>query len=186
MAICGERYKYLAVTVSGYNFDNPYGLFAVGYTDYAEWHAVAERLVGLVNEHLAALQVVELAKNPAMPKFQALAADRTNMLRHFEDLPGLFGMYATKEPLDQALSVVAEAICLLEQTDNAIESYGEVAPEVPGVRPPEKPPFKLPELPKSGDIPWYVWLIGGTAAAAMIGGLYYRTRGPQTGQRGRT
>lgn len=186
MSVCGERYKYLAVTISGYNFDNPHGLYVFPFADYLEWKAVAEKVVGLVNKHLASLQAVELVKNPATPEFLKLTAERTLLVKHFEDLPAIisFSTDSQYEWIDAAMAVVSEALCLLEQTDVAIESYGEKAPEVPGLgpKPEDKPRLpKLPEIPDPKDIPWWVWVIGGTATLAIAGGLYQRTRGPSRG-----
>lgn len=139
---CGERYEHLAVTESGYTPKNPYGAFVLVFKDYAEWKALAEKLIGFVNEHLSRLQGIELKKDPAMPQWNHAAKARATLLKNNEDLPRVQDsiLMGDDEAIHLAIAVVAEALCVLDVTDAAIEGYSERAPEIPSITPAPKPP----------------------------------------------
>lgn len=165
---CGDRYKHLAVTTDGYTPENPYGAFIVPFRDYAQWRSLAEKLTGIVNEHVVMLQAVEAKKAPTLPEFTRVNEARATLLSNLEALPSVVGSgtMPDAEPIDLALAVVAEALCVLEQADDAIEGYSERAPEVPGVTP-------TPKKPGSGPDQLRDWAITLAIVAALGVGGYF-------------
>lgn len=173
---CGDRYKFLAITASGYTPDNPWGVVLLPFTDYAEWKVTTDSIIHLVNKHLIELQRIEAARGGTFLKWIPLANERTDLIRRYDELPSIVGSGTMhdKEPIAMALDVVAEGLCLLEKTDDAIASYGQTPPPVPGVRP---VPKEKPELPALQDIPWPIYAVGGVLVAAAAYGIYRRARG---------
>lgn len=152
---CGDRYKHLAVTSKGYTPENTYGVFYLP-TDYADWTALADKLVGLASTHMAKLQAVEAGRGKALRKFNALSGEWAALLRKKEDLPTL--MLASASDLPKVVDVVNASLCLLEQVDDAIASYGVDVPEIPT---PGRGPAPAP--PTAGGLfdPFFIALVVG-------------------------
>lgn len=140
MAECGDRYRALAITASGYTPDNPWGV-ALIISDYGEWRDLAEKLVSLVNVHMATLQAIESKQAKGMPEFLRLSSEWSVLLAHYEALPE-FIFVVSETKTRKAIAVVTEALCVLERVDEVIEHYGEEPPGVPspGRDPAPKPP----------------------------------------------
>lgn len=159
---CGDRYKHLAVTSKGYTPENTYGVFYLP-TDYADWTALADKLTGIASAHMAKLQAIEAARG-RLRKFNALSGEWAALLRKNEDLPTL--LLASASDLPKVVDVVNASLCLLEQVDDAIASYGVEAPEIPT---PGRGPAPAP--PTAGGLfdPFFVGLV--------VGGGYLIYRG---------
>lgn len=161
---CGDRYRYLAVTKSGYTPENPNGAFYLP-SDYSEWTAVADRVVGFVNAHITELQTIEAGEGKGFPTFAPLSAERAAFLRAREALPSL--LLAAGKDLPKVIDVVMQGLCLLEQIDDAIAGYGVEAPELPSPgRDPKPPP--LPSPSTIGNTVITLLIIGG-----VVGAGYY-------------
>lgn len=161
---CGDRYRHLAVTKSGYTPDNPHGAFYVP-TDYSEWTAVADKVAGWVNTHIVELQTIEAQSGEGFPKFGPLSSEWSAFLRAKEALPSL--LLAAGKDLPRVIDVVMQGLCLLEQIDDAISSYGAEAPELPS---PGRDP-KPPPLPTASTIGNTVITLG--VIAVVVGAGYY-------------
>ena len=182
---CGDKFKYLAITVDGYNFDNPHGLVAI-YADYAGWQQLAVELVKLAETHFEALAAVEDKRSPipglpVRPKWSEILDAKQKMIDAKNDLPGFlgstYGSFSYATPIQEAQEVIRQALCVLELSDDAIVSYGEKPPAIPGVKPAKKEPF----IPPSLQLPDLVPDLGKVALGiAAIGGLaYVVTRWPK-------
>lgn len=175
---CGDRYRHLAVTSSGNSFDNPYDDVATA-ADFEEWVGLAEKLERLANAHLAQLAYIECSRNagtncgtdeaqsPVWTKWNALIPLQNELRGQIEDLNGFFntiGNLSYHEPIEEAMAAAASALCLLEQSDDALVGYGAVPPAIPGV---------WPKPTSNSDFPWWGWALLGAGGVITLGALSY-------------
>jgi hypothetical protein len=179
MAVCGERYKHLAVTTDGYSFENPYGHFGTPYV-YVQWRAVAEKIVKLGVDHLEELDRIQ-EEHGLYEGWGELVADKDELVEHFDDLPWVTTVaisgFHVESGIAEAMTVTSEALCFLERVDLAIESYKRAVPSIPGIVPEKKGPAKLPgpTLPLIGEVPWG-YVIAGVVVVGTVA-LYRRAKG---------
>lgn len=137
---CGNIYRSSVVTADGYSLDNPYGRFAV-WTDYSGWKIATLQTINRMNEHYAAL---------AKAEGEPLAAWRAFFVRHNEinvaykmlPKPSAWMLGGTIiESIGAAVGVVVDALCAMEQYDNAILA-------IPGASPPPPVPTTVKPEPK--------------------------------------
>jgi hypothetical protein len=191
---CGDKYKFLAVTGSGTNFDNPYEK-APTLADFEEWVGLAERIEKIANDHLRQLAYVECvraggtgcgtsdATSSSWKKYNELIPLQNQLRAQIEDLTGFwspgFDNWTFHEPVQEAMEAVSSGLCLLEQANDAIISYGVKPQIVPGVKTPALPP-------SDSGIPWWVWVaVGGGVVligSAVISGMTGRRRNPEQEQ----
>lgn len=169
---CGDRYKHLAVTKSGYDPDNPNGAFYLP-SDYSEWTAVADRVVELVNKHILELQQIEAEHGKGFKYFGPLSGERATLLRAREDLPSL--LLAAGKDLPKVIDVVMQGLCLLEQVDDAIADYGVTPPELPS---PGRDP-KPPPLPGPSSIGNAVITLAIVGAVVGVGYFFFKSSGSE-------
>lgn len=142
---CGDRYRDLLVNANGNSADDACNLYC-GFTDYERWRDRARELSVLVSEHWQELARIEngLATNA---RREALLPQQHALVDDFDRLPtATQAMFQLDEltwdaSVARAVSVCRQAVCVLEQVDDAIASYGAAPPPVPTSTKP-KPPFK--------------------------------------------
>jgi len=176
--ICGERYKNLAVTSSGYSFDNAFGLFAT-IEDYTEWRAVAKKIMDLGHDHLVTLGEIEEVVG-TYPKWNELVGKNNKLIDHYDNLPWTISIWTgaqIEEAISEAMVVVSEGMCFLDQVDAAISSYQRDPPRIPGIVPKKKPPaeFPKPKLPIIGEVDWGYVIVGALVVGGVV--LYRRAGG---------
>lgn len=168
---CGEKYKYLVVTPSGYTFEEPGSTLPfVGQSMYQEWYALAQDLALQAYQRFAELGKIECeatggadcrtdeSSGGSYPRWNALVPLNNAMHAKLEDLstPVLVVQYGVAR--SQAQSVIRDALCLLEEADEGIAYYGGSEPITPGL--------------EVGTPTWkWVALGGGTLLA--LGGVAY-------------
>jgi hypothetical protein len=157
---CGDKYKHLVVTSSGYTPSSPGSdLPFAGQSVYAEWYELANKLSVEANHRFEQLGEIEGEKGKhGYPKWNALVELNNRMTSRYKGLtspPLVFFDYAGARA--QAQTVIADALCLMESSDAGIKSYGGNVPNQPG---------SLGEL---GDIPWWVWVGGGAVLTVGLG-----------------
>lgn len=166
---CGDKYRKLVVTTSGYTLDNPYGSVAIPY-DYAEWMQLAEKLAGLADQHRDRLAEIE-TKLDAFPKWNATIDAKFAMSQALDDMPwtitaALSGS-AIIEAIGKAQAAIQHALCLLELSDDGIASYGELPPAIPGLAPKSR-------LSKEAEsTSRWKWIGGMVLGVVAIGGSAY-------------
>lgn len=175
---CGDRYRHLAVTSSGNSFDNPYDDVATA-ADFEEWVGLAEKLERVANAHLAELAYIECSRNagtdcgtddaqsPVWTKWNALIPLQNELRGQIEELNGFFntiGNLSYHEPIEEAMAAASSALCLLEQSDDALVGYGAAPPAIPGV---------WPKPTKNDDFPWWGWALLGAGGVITLGALSY-------------
>lgn len=132
---CGDRYRYLAVTVSGLSLENPYDDLAT-VPDFREWKERARELSVLAQSYHDALGVEEEAKTPgSFALWNAVNEVRSRMVERYDELPS----FLSTDPPDDiaaAQAVIFDALCVMEMSVDGIASLGGTAPAVPGAPPP--------------------------------------------------
>jgi hypothetical protein len=172
---CGEKYKYLIVTASGYTLEDPGSdLPFAGNSMYSEWYDLAHDLAKQAYRRFAELGQIECeatggancdtedASGGHYPRWDALVSINNRMTQKLDDLPGPFfagPSYGLSR--SQAQSVIKDAVCLMEQADDGILHYGGNVPTTPsfGGAEPGRPMWE------------WIAFAGGTALA--IGGIAY-------------
>lgn len=168
---CGEKYKYLVVTPSGYTFEEPGSTLPfLGQSMYQEWYALAQDLALQAYQRFAELGKIECEatggsdcrgddpSGGSYPRWNALVSLNNAMHAKLEDLstPVLVVQYGVAR--SQAQSVIRDALCLMQEADEGIAFYGGDVPITIGT-----------EL---GTASWkWVALGGGTLLA--LGGIGY-------------
>ena len=159
---CGDRYRHLAVTSNGYTMDNPFGLVGLYPYDYIQWRDLARKLVETATEHFKALGDYEDSIGVAA-KWNELIPLQNGMIEDYEALPDIWFTGATGEAgIGQAQEVVAQALCLMEQADDALVAYKQKPPIIPGVLPKPRPGRD------DSSIPWWVWGVGAGVTAMAV------------------
>ena len=185
---CGDRYKHLIVTADGYTLDNLYGSFPFA-SDYTGWKLLADRMVELANDAFLRLGEIEGDRGVAT-HWNALQPLQNNLIGHWQELEDDWHQITltqgTVEEINKAAQVCAEAICLLDRANAAIESYGAM-PEVPGA-PPGTDPGSDPTIPDvtptpqndrpgganaPSGTPWWVGPMLGASAVIITSALAY-------------
>lgn len=143
---CGEKYKYLVVTPSGYTFEEPGSTLPfVGQSMYQEWYALAQDLALQAYQRFAELGKLECEatggadcrgddpSGGSYPRWNALVSLNNSMHAKLEDLstPVLVVQYGVAR--SQAQSVIRDALCLMEKADEGIAFYGGDVPVSPGL-----------------------------------------------------
>jgi hypothetical protein len=175
---CGDKYKFLAVTSNGYTFENPFGTVGIYPYDYIQWKDLARKLVELANAHYHALGSYEAAISGGThhPKWNDLQPMQNKMVGDYDDLPftALSGS-SGEEGISKAQDVISTALCLLEQSDDALNAYGQTPPAVPGVVP-------KPREPRDDTgTPWWIWMaLGG--GVVLVGGAVIYARSARRGR----
>lgn len=161
---CGDTLRHLAVTKSGYTPENPNGAFYLP-GDYSEWQTLLDKVAGWVNAHIAELQAIEAQEGSGFVRFAPLSGEWTSFLRAKEALPNV--LLAAGKDLPRVVDVVMQGLCLLEQIDEAISSYGAAAPELPSPgRDPKPPPLPSPSTIGNGVITLAI-------VAVLVGAGYF-------------
>ncbi len=169
---CGDPYKYLVVTKDGYTIDNQYGWTPYA-SDYSGWYDRTKELVEMANDAFHQLGDIEAATG-SYPKWNALIPLQNNMIAHFDELESDWHQISftqgTQEAIGEAVQVSIEAICLLDQANAAIKSYGGKPNVIPDITPPKR----------EDQEPWWLRpLIGAGVAitvAAVGYGLYQKAK----------
>lgn len=155
---CGDRYRYLVVTASGLNLENPYDNVPL-FSDFEEWKALARRLLLLSQEFKDVLAAQEEAATPGQfPLWNAVNEVHARAVEKYDALPSLFSGDVASDVGD-AQSAIFDALCVIEMSEDAIVELGGTAPPVPGAPPPKQPPSIIPEIP-----PWVLPVGLGVAA----------------------
>jgi hypothetical protein len=168
---CGSKYRSLVVTVSGYTFENPYGMVAFG-SDYEEWRELARQISDMANDRLGELGAAECqatggtnctdpdeASGGTYPRWNALLDLNNRMTASYKALPNSFTTNPV-EGIGRSQAVINDALCLLEKSDEGLKAYGQVPPPIvdPGASGAKR------------QIPIYAWTaLGG--AALVAGGV---------------
>lgn len=176
---CGDRYKKLAVTSSGYTFENSFGHFAWS-KDYEEWVALAKRLENMATQRFRRLARVECAKvggincalqglpygiapfDAKLVRTNALEPLKSSLRDQIENLPSSWVQFNLSEGVQEAQAAVASALCLMEESDSALEFYGEKPLVVPDITP-----------SSAGGTPWWVWGLVGVGTVVVVGSVGY-------------
>lgn len=161
---CGDQYRYLEVTDSGYTRDNPYGTIPL-FTDYEQWKELARTLSVKANERFNELGTVEQEEgNGTYPFWNQLVELNNSMSTKYSALPSTFTL-SVPGAIRDAQAVIDDALCLMERSDEGILHYTGTKP--------------APVRTKMR--PWVKWtLIGAGALTAgvltAVGVKYYRKR----------
>lgn len=131
---CGDSYRSLIVTVSGYTPKNPYGSFALPY-DYAEWLNLASNLGIRAGTHLERLQSAQKTEEQTIRSNELV--DRYNTLvAQIDAMPSVFwggisGQNITTG-ISQGVDASLEAACVMEQIDQELSKLGLTPPPEAG------------------------------------------------------
>jgi hypothetical protein len=189
---CGEKYRHLVVTASGYTLENPYGAVAFG-SDYEEWREQAREWSVKANRIFADLGELECEKTGGLlcesetfaqggqyPKWSALLDLNNRMTESYQALPNA---YVTNPVVGIGASqkVIADALCLIDRAEQAIRFYGGTVTDMPTVTPEEAPGFLGRIFPSLNfKIPWYAWAglatVGFASGAAIAYGVRNRVK----------
>ena len=179
---CGEKYRHLAVTVSGQTLDDPYGM-APTRADYEEWLDLAKALVAQANDRFKELGDLECeatggsgcgteeVSGGSYPRWDALVPLQNQMDGKLEELDSFwnFDFSLTYIPaIQKAQAIVVDALCLMEKSDAGIQEYGGQIPVTPSV-----------ELDQ-GSSSWKWFALGGGAVIALGGIGYALGKGPSS------
>ena len=157
---CGDKYKHLVVTSSGYTPSSPGSdLPFAGQSVYAEWYELANKLSVEARERYELLGEIEGQKSKSgYPKWDALVDLDNRMKSRVQGMtspPLVFFDYAGARA--QAQTVIADALCLMQSANAGIKSYGGNVPSQPG------------SLGDAAEIPWWVWVGGGAVLTVALG-----------------
>jgi len=191
MAICSPEYLALVVTRSGHTpkepFDSVLGMeIPPTLGVYGEWKDLAVELAEEMHNHLVALGDVETAKG-TYPKWNSFVEESNRIRAEADDLGSQFteffkeladGEFVLTGPIERAIRVSTEAVCLMEQIDEAIADYGETPPGIAAFHEKKETKKDKPSLGFLGT----VGILAITAGVA--GGIYYlsRDRSPAIGE----
>lgn len=166
---CGDRFKYLAKTTSGLTLDSPGTILPatpMGQQIYSEWYDLARRLSAQANAKMNELGAIEETQGN-YPKWNMLVSMNNDMTEAYEGLsnPALVFDYAGAR--DEAMAVVRQALCLYEQSSDAIASYS-------------------PTTKTQHKVPMWVWIVGPLLGVGIIvaSAVTIRSRRGQQAQRG--
>lgn len=183
---CGDRYKYLIVTADGYTIDNKYGNFPLS-SDYTGWLTRVDELIEMANDAYQQLGTIECQRTGgtncgtssvaggSYPKWNALITLQNNIIAHRDNLEDdwhqVSGTQGLVEEINKAAQVAVEAVCLLDQANAGIQSYGNAPTVIPDITP----------TPQDEREPWWLWpLVGAGATLAVVAvgyGLIHKKRG---------
>lgn len=177
---CGDKYRHLVVTASGYTPENPGG--SVPFVDadvYPEWHALAKKLATEAYARFIALGTLECQKTGgtgcgtddvsggSYPKWNSLLDLNDRVAVGYDELSDPTWVLDREQARGEAQAVIANAICLMEAADDAIAFYEGNVPVTPGTL----------GLGRS-TVPWWIWGLG--VAGAFAGGValhrYYQSK----------
>lgn len=187
---CGDKYKHLAITVSGYTFEKPRGWYPIA-SYYEEWYQLTEELVAKATSKLKQLATIECKATggganctvyslpgdiaPADPKLVAYNGLRplyNQMQQEFAELYDTWNVGVLGHDLDAAIAeaqaVIATALCLMEESDKGIQLYGGTPTPTPGGQ----------RAPDDGSL-WWLWAGGGivlTVGVVALGKRWARGR----------
>lgn len=134
---CGDRLRHLAVTASGLNLGNPYDDVA-SFTDYEEWKELARSLSVTAQRFHDVLGEVEEAAGDTFDRWNAVNELRSAMVADYDALPSSFLNFSPAENIASAVSVVLQALCVIERSEDEIIALGGTAPILPGAPDPHK------------------------------------------------
>lgn len=167
---CGARYHHLAVTVSGAGFDEGYGLWGTSQ-DLSEWKDLAERLSELAISHFVELGRVECEVNggaecsdpekawsPTWDRYNAILPQKNALQKKVDDLDSVWFTLDIPMAVSRSKSVITDALCVLERSDDAIKAYGRVPPVVAD-----------PAAHHKKKLPFYAWTALGGAGLVAAG-----------------
>lgn len=172
---CGRKYVALVVTSGGLTIDHPYS-WPAAFSDYEQWRELARRLNIEAIDRWTLLGEVECeasggtncsdpdkASSPNYARYNELVDIQNRMVERYKALPSFFTS-DTPAAIAQAQSVIADALCLMQRSDEGIRHYGGTVPETTTL---------APDIDRT---PWYLWtgLAGvgltaiGTVMAAVL------------------
>lgn len=152
---CGDRFRYLAVTASGLNLENPFDDVEL-FSDFEEWKELARRLGVLAQTYKDALAAAE---EPGVTLWNAVNEVANSGVEKYDALPSFFsGNVAVS--IAEAQSAIFDFLCAIEMSEDGIISLGATPPPAPGAPPPRENDGILPKFP-----PWLL------PVALLVGGL---------------
>jgi len=178
---CGDKYKHLVITASGYTPENPGG--SVPFVDadvYPEWYELATKLSTEAHARFLALGAVECEKTGGIncgtatasggsySKWNSLLELNNRIAARYDGLSDPTWTLDREKARNEAQTVIADSICMMDAADDAIASYEGIIPVTPGALGSARSP-----------VPWWVWAMGATGAAAggvALGQYYIRNR----------
>ena len=159
---CGDRYKHLITTTSGFTVEHPFGTGLdaeiKGPGDYLEWYKLADHLVAAAYGAFVKLGEVEQERG-SYPKWNGLVERNNAMIEAWDDLPYPFVQISPMFDVQKAVQVTLDAVCMLELANEGIESYGVIVDPVASLH---KPSGKIDLLT--------LLILGGIAYVALGGG----------------
>lgn len=161
---CGDRLRYLVVTATGLNLENPYDDVPT-FNDFEEWRSLARRLLLLAQQFHDALGAVEEDKTPGnFSLWNAANEVRSRAVGTYEELPSFFSSDVASD-IASAQASIFDALCVIEMSEDGIVSLGGVAPVLPGA-PPARDNDGILTGTKNAAVT--VLLVGGGIAALLL------------------
>lgn len=156
---CGDRFRYLVVTASGLNLENPYDDVPL-FSDFEEWKELARRLGVLAQTYKDALASAE---EPGVELWNAANEVNDRGVEKYDALPSIFsGDVAVS--IAEAQAAIFDFLCVIEMSEDGIVSLGETPPPAPGAPPPRENDGIIPKIP-----PWVVPVALGVGALWLLG-----------------
>jgi len=162
---CGDKYKNLVVTTSGYTPENPGNTIPfIDAENYTEWYALTTKLSVEAHKRFLALGTIECqatggtgcgtesVSGGSYPEWNALLELNNRMTARYDDLSDPSWTIDRTQARAEAQTVIADAVCLMESADAGIELYKGRIPVTPGA---------LTERKPYDGIPWWIWVGGG-------------------------
>lgn len=184
---CGDKYRYLIRNDRGKTWEDPCDMFCSEF-DYASWHRAAEGLVPRVVAQWGNLARLEWRQDKDKPIANSLRDQiaayeaATRELRSPAGVLLLESAVAIGGFVDQAVAVMGDGACALENLDAAFEQLDERIPEVPGVgRYPEDRGRGGTLLDALGDVAATVAVVGILGGAGYLAWKYSARPQPVTG-----
>lgn len=170
---CGDKYKELLVTVSGYTPDNPWGSswYSVpSVFSYEEWYSRAHQLALRAGEHWKRLVQIE-SKTESDTERKRVEPTYNAMVEKIGKLSTPLGSFFSvgditfTGDIDDAINAARDATCVLEEIDDSIATLGKVAPPIP------TGPTPGPERPADSD---WAQSVGSVVIIGAVGyGVWY-------------
>jgi hypothetical protein len=155
---CGDRFRYLVVTASGLNLENPYDDVPL-FSDYEEWRELARRLGVLSQTYKDALGAAE---EPAVALWNDANEVHSRMVEKYDALPSFLSTDVAVD-IAAAQSAIFDALCVIEMSEDGIVSLGGTPPPAPGAPPPRENDGIIPKIP-----PWLLPVGIGVAALYLF------------------